>query len=176
MAAKLRVLGCFGLCVGLMAIEGVAYGQVQQASYQPSRQSQKAQRMTPAMQYFSRGRRVPMKQHQARRPAATSQQVPQTVGKPFQHVDNRPNLSPYLSLDMVQTNEGIPNYYSRVLPQIEQQESTAKQAAELRRLQQQLRLANAPGLNLNSRNAGVPTTGSSSQFMNRGNYFPTMKR
>ncbi len=174
MTATLRIL-CLGCLSMVLTVQ--ARAQVQQASYtQPHYSAGRVDRMTPAMRYFGRGRQVPQAQRTSRRPAAAAQQVRPAAGKPFEHVDRGPTVSPYLSLDMVQTNEGIPNYYSRVLPQIEQQEANAKQAAELRRLQQQLRLANAPGLNLKNRAAGVPTTGSSKQFMNRGSYFPTIQR
>lgn len=171
MAANFRTLG-FGLLLGFLMLGQPANAQVQQASYS----SPRADRMTPAMRYFGRGRKVPTAQPRSRRPSEVTRQFQPTAGKPFEHVERSTNLSPYLSLDMVQSNEAIPNYYARVLPQIQQQEANAKQAAELRRLQQQLRLSNAPGLNLTNRGAGVPTTGSSSQFMNRGNYFPTIRR
>ncbi|MEM8944342.1 MAG: hypothetical protein AAGD11_04090 [Planctomycetota bacterium] len=171
MTAKLRTI-CLCLTVASAVLTTDAFGQVVQASYSVPA----VDRTTPAMRYFARGRQAVAAAPQSRRPQVPQQQTQAAAGKPFEYVTNGPTVTPYLSLDMVQTNEGVPNYYSRVLPQIQQQQANQKQQAELRRLQQQLRLANAPGLNINPRNSGVPTTGRSSQFLNNGGYFPSLKR
>lgn len=176
MTATHRMLSVAAL-IGLLLAPGRTEAQVRQASYsQPNYTTGQTERMTPAMRYFSAGRTVPTPQQTSRRPAVAPQQVQAPGGKPFQDVDRNPNLSPYLSLDMVQTNEGIPNYHLRVLPQQQLQEATHKQKVELRRLRRELRIANAPGLNFGSRGVTAPTTGGNTQFMNRGQYFPAVRR
>lgn len=169
MLANLKLLG---LCLmsGLL-IDQCATAQVQQTSYVSP-----ANRTTPALRYFGRGRYSQAPQRQTQQRVAATRPVQPTHGKPFQEIDNRPSLSPYLGLDMVQTNEGIPNYYLRVLPQQQQRDAEQRQAAELRKLQQRARLAHAPGIVGGVRAGGVPTTGRSSQFMNDGGYFPTIRR
>ena len=183
MSVKMSVLGCcFAMALAALANESSA--QVVQASYnspgyqEPAVQRPTSQRTTPAMRYFARNRvAVATQAPQSRRPAVIQQQAqPPSAGKPFEYISNRPTITPYLGLDAIQTEEDVPNYYTRVLPRQQQQQANQKQQDELRRLQQQLRLANAPGLNSNPRNAGIPTTGGSQQFLNRGGYFPSLGR
>ena len=171
MNTTLRICGFCLLSSLLMA------GQQSQAQLpQTGAVTQKEAALTPAMKYFGRGIRMPVVQRQARRFAPQSGRIQLAGGKPFQNINSRPSISPYLGLDMLESSGGLPNYYTRVLPQIEQQAANQAQSAELRRLQQQVRLANAPGTISNNRNGGVPTTGYSSQFMNNGGYFPTARR
>jgi hypothetical protein len=95
-------------------------------------------------------------------------------GKPFAGVQQRSNVTPYLALDFAETPTALPNYYLFVRPQLEQQQHAQTERAQFRRLQQQLRKAEAGGA-VSNPNGGIPTTGYSSQFMNRGGYYPSMK-
>jgi len=131
---------------------------------------------TPAMKYFGRGMHTQVTRPRARRQALPMQRFQLAGGKPFQNVNRGPSVTPYLQLDMIEGSGGVPNYYSRILPLMQQQQANQAQALQLRRLQQQIRTANAPGSRTNSRNGGVPTTGHSSQFLNNGGYFPTLQR
>jgi len=127
---------------------------------------------TPAMKYFGRGMRTPIAQPQSRRPALPTRRLPLSTGKPFQAIDRGPSVTPYLQLDTFEGDAGVPNYYARVLPQIQQQKANQAQEAQLRQLQQQVRSSGGPNSRRTQRNGGVPTTGHSSQFLNQGGYFP----
>jgi len=95
--------------------------------------------------------------------------------KPFSHLNRGSTISPYLSLDLRESAVGLPNYYAYVRPQLQQQQTNRAQAAQIRRLQNQLRIATASGIVSSNPNGGIPTTGHSSQFMNLGGYFPTVR-
>ena len=134
---------------------------------------------TPASRYFSgrSGLRLPVQP--TRRVAAKSQAMSAPNGqKPFQDIHRPSTISPYLSLDIVvdsDDGQALPNYYAFYRPQREQQQAVESQQAEIRRLQQQVRVAGAN--NELSRNAAtsMPTTGNSSQFMNLGSYYPRLR-
>jgi len=163
-----KLAGLWMLVGCLFVIERPARGQ------EPSQASPRLS--TPALKYFGRGRYTQFARPQSRRQAPLTS-TPQLVGgKPFQNINRGQTISPYLSLDTIQTSEGVPNYYSRVLPKIQQQRANQTQAAELRQLQQQVRTASYSGMISNNRNGGVPTTGHSSQFLNNGRYFPGLRR
>ncbi len=138
-------------------------------------------RMTPAMKYFGHGLRMPVAHPQSARPqsrrsAPPTQQIQSASEKPFQNVHRRPTISPYLGLDSIESNVGLPNYYSRVLPQLQQQEANDAQATELRRLQRQVRTADAQGTIANPRKSGTFGTDYNSQFLNHSGYFPMLRR
>lgn len=130
---------------------------------------------TPALQYFGGG----ANSYVVRAPqtaAARPQSIVTPGGKPFQHIDRGPVLSPYLSLDLIESSTAIPNYYSFVLPQQQQRAQNEAQTRELERLRRQLRVATAQRGGMPTPQRGMPTTGTSSQFMNLGNYFPAVSR
>jgi len=170
MTTTLRICG-FCMLVSLLLADKPAQAQ---AFLTSDVDQTSADRSTPAMKYFGRGMRSPVVRRPMRRQAPPTQRFQTVANKPFQNVHRRPTISPYLGFDTIQSSVGLPNYYSRVLPQIQQQEANDTQAAELRRLQQQARLVNVAGSI--SGNRGVPTTGYSTQFLNRGGYFPTLRR
>ncbi len=172
MTTTLRICG-FCLLNCLLLTGQLAQGQVTQTDLADQA---RVDLSTPAMKYFGRGIRTPTVHPRARHRALPTKRYQLSGGKPFQNVSQRPSISPYLGLDMFESSVGLPNYYSRVLPKIQQQEANEAQAAELRRLQQQVRLASAPGTISNNRNGGIPTTGRSTQFMNSGGYFPSIRR
>lgn len=162
------------LLVGMLILSNsTAHGQ--QLMQTNSSMSSGPDRSTPALKYFGRGRQSVAPRQQQRRPILTAAPTQFKNSKPFQNIHRRPTISPYLSLDAVDTGVGLPNYYSRVLPLIEQEKSSRTQSTNLRHLKQQFRTASRPGTP-QTRNGGVPTTGHSSQFLNHGSYFPTLRR
>jgi len=171
MTLEPRIYGLF-LLSSLMLTSEQAQAQVSQAG---TANRATVDLSTPAMKYFGRGIRRPVIRPQARRQAPPTRRFQLQGGKPFQNVNRGPTVTPYLQLDTLESSAGVPNYYSRVLPQIQQQQANQTQIAQLRRLQQQVRQANVTGAISNNRNGGVPTTGHSSQFLNVGGYFPTLK-
>lgn len=131
---------------------------------------------TAAGQYFG-GSHVMLPNQPKRRPAARPQPMESAVGgKPFQTLHREPALSPYLTLDLLNDDDtGLPNYYAFYQPMRQQQQANEAQEARIRRMQQQLRVANATGAVSRTVQGGMPTTGNSSQFMNLGNYFPGLR-
>ena len=162
-------MGSFFLLGSLLLAGQQAHGQISRLS---------ADRMTPAMKYFGHGlRTAPVARSQAARPqvrrqAPTTHSVQQAGGKPFQNIHRPIAISPYLGLDSLEGDVGLPNYYSLVRPQIQLQEAAAKQ----RRLQQRDRMTNASSVIANPSNGGVPTTGYRSKFLNNGSYYQTLRR
>lgn len=128
---------------------------------------------TPAGNYFSGRNVLPPTQPVVRQPIAQPQPMATPAkGKPFQGTQPETTLSPYLVLDLVNENEtSLPNYYAFYKPMREQQLATQAQEARLRRMQQQMRVADATGAG----QGGVPVTGNSRQFMNLGGYFPGLR-
>ena len=129
---------------------------------------------TTAAGHYFRGGSPRTPQRQPRRPVPQPMDV-STAGKPFQNIHRDPTLSPYLSLDLVRDDgTALPGYYAFYQPQRQQQQANEAQEARLRRLQQQLRTATAKGSITRNVSGGMPTTGSSSQFMNLGGYYPNL--
>ncbi|QEG38026.1 hypothetical protein [Bythopirellula goksoeyrii] len=126
---------------------------------------------TPAAVYFgsAQGNNRQMMTPQQ---AAISQPVQLTGNKPFQDIQHAPTVSPYLSMDLLETGTSLPNYYAYVRPQLQQMETNQRQAEEIRRLKKQVRMSNGQGSLNKNQNEGMPTTGGNKQFMNLGNYFP----
>ncbi len=131
---------------------------------------------TAAGQYFG-GSHVVLPSQPARRPAPKPQPMNGSVsGKPFQSISREPTLSPYLALDLMNDDDTrLPNYYAFYQPMRQQQQVSEAQEARIRRLQQQLRVANATGAVSRNPQGGMPTTGNSTQFMNLGGYFPGLR-
>ncbi|MGI9428179.1 MAG: hypothetical protein ACR2NM_05945 [Bythopirellula sp.] len=168
MTRTLRICGLF-LVAGLVV-------ECQRAPAQQQSEPATANLSTPALKYFGRGKHTSIPKPRSRRPAVLPQRIQYQGGKPFQHTNRGPTITPYLQLDTLESSVGVPNYYSRVLPQIQQQQVTQAQAIQLQRLQQQIRLTGGTAAITGSRNGSVPTTGHSSQFLNVGGYFPTIER
>jgi hypothetical protein len=66
----------------------------------------------------------------------------------------------------------MPNWHLFVQPQIQQRNAGEAQARELMRARQKMRVASSRHMLPESAPAGVPITGSSTQFLNMGSYFP----
>jgi hypothetical protein len=133
---------------------------------------------TPAAQYFtSRNNggiqnQYPQQTPGLRNHAPAPQTVEITGSKPFQNIQHAPTLSPYLALDLIESSTQLPNYQAFVQPQLQQRAANDAQAREIARLRQQVRVATSRGVVSRNPTPGVPTTGSSMQFMNMGSYFP----
>lgn len=160
----------------IFALSNFAVGQgVQQARYQAPGGQQRTPVATPALQYFGGHKLTIAPAPRPRTALPTPQPVQLSGGKPFQAVSRPPSLSPYMGLDMLESDVGLPNYYAYTRPQIQQRQANAAQQAQLRRLQQQMRMANATGVVSRNPSGGIPTTGHSSQFLNMGGYYPTLR-
>lgn len=88
--------------------------------------------------------------------------------KPFTGGTTGPTVSPYLNLYRDEDISDLPNYYTYVRPQFEQQATNNRQAAALGRLQNQVRQATAPA---GDGRYGAPGTGHSTHFGNTGRYY-----
>lgn len=130
---------------------------------------------TPSMQYFGRRQSLNTPRRQLSQQMPAPQRVQLGGSKPFKGLRRRPTLSPYLNLDVRESELGIPNYHAFVRPMQLQQQAELDQATHLRKLQQRVRVATAQGIVSNNPTGGVPTTGHSSQFLNTGGYFSTTR-
>ncbi len=152
---------------------------------------------TPALQYFAGGHTsqllavpqaspVASRQNPYPRPRAypkTAQDVSsdrervqqqavagRAVSKPFADVDRPPTLSPYLNLDVIESEQGLPNYHAWVRPQVRQRRE------RLQAQRQRARVAAASQRGTASTAAAAPASTEDSQFLNMGNYFPGLVR
>jgi hypothetical protein len=135
-------------------------------------------RSNPALNFF-RGARPAVYTP----PSFRSQQMPapqpvQTAAyvKPHSGLPTGPSVTPYLALDQLETQNGMPNYYLYVKPQLDQSDMNQAQQMQNRRMQQQLRRASTAGILPRTTSGGMPTTGHSTQFMNNGGYYPGLQR
>lgn len=130
---------------------------------------------TPAMQYFGgRGKQpanVSSQQFHRQMPAPQPLQL--KGSKPFESLRREPTISPYLNLDVRESEFGIPSYHAFVQPMQQQRLVEREQARRFRKLQQKVRVATARGIVSKNPTGGVPTTGRSSQYLNLGGYFST---
>ncbi len=169
-------------CSAVLALDGAqANGQSAGAAGSPTFVSPGGSQPTggrsnPAVEFFGGARFAAYNQ-----PVRTVTPPPpmpvQTAAamKPFTYVPQGDSVSPYLALDQRESDFGVPNYYLYVRPQLDQQATNQRQIAQLRRMQQQMRQANAGAIVPRGTSGGIPTTGHSSQFMNSGSYYPTLK-
>ena len=160
------------------AISPTAFGQTGrfQNHYASRIQQQRSSTTTtPAMQFFGNGHRPRPTNPQVRNLLPVPQPVQVAGAKPFTTLERGATLSPYLGLDLLSSETSLPNYHAFVRPNQQQQQLNLAQAAQVRRLKQQLRVATAQGIVSNNPSGGVPTTGASAQFLNMGGYFPATK-
>jgi hypothetical protein len=105
-------------------------------------------------------------QSRPKAPAAPSR------GKPFQAVQMEPAVSAYLNMYRRDSDGGnVPNYFAFVLPQLEQQEVSRQQAAELQRLRGQVQSLGATA------GASTPSNmAAHARYMDTAQYYSGMKR
>jgi hypothetical protein len=165
----------------LLSAQSMAHGQQSAISratssgqfHQSAQFAQKQNsRLNPALRYFGgKNAQTVYQQPPARQQLPAPQPVQVTrASKPFSGMVTNSTITPYLNLDVRQSDVGIPNYYAFVRPQLEQQRTNQLQSRQMQRMQRDLRMASVPGIA--SPNGGIPTTGHSTQFLNIGNYFP----
>jgi len=121
-----------------------------------------------AMKYAPSGRSQPMPAPQPVQTGATA--------KPFSGIQQTSGVSPYLALDQLESQEGLPNYYLFVKPALDQNQMNQAEQVRYRRMQQQIRRATTAGIMPTSTSGGMPTTGHSSQFLNNGGYYPAVRK
>jgi hypothetical protein len=144
-------------------------GGVRTASYE-----QTTGRSNPALSFYGGSKALayaPQSRAAAPAPAQVQTAAP---GKPFASFQQSSNVTPYLALDYAETPTGIPNYYMFVRPRLDAQQNVQSERLQFRRLQQKLRKVEAGGA-VSNPGGGIPTTGSSMQFMNVGGYYPKSK-
>ncbi len=132
-------------------------------------------RSNPALTFFGGARAM----HYASTGNSQAMPAPQPVQtaaymKPYSGVQPpQPSISPYLALDQLESSSGVPNYYTFVKPQLDQNTMNQAQQVQYRRMQKQMRRATTAGIMPTSLSGGMPTTGHSTQFMNPGGYYPS---
>jgi hypothetical protein len=177
------LFGCLIAAAGEATIaRGQAgYGQTAPAARPSFRTPGSYQRVSgrdnPALQFFGGSRAM----HYS--PAGRTQQMPapqpvQTAAynKPYTNLQPQPSVTPYLSLDLLESQTGVPSYYTLVKPQLDQAATNQAQQLQNRRMQQQMRRASVSGIVPRGTSGGMPTTGHSTQFMNNGGYYPGLPR
>jgi hypothetical protein len=178
---SLAMLACLSLHAAAVAHTPAGYSQIATGTVpaiQPPAGSYErvSGRSNPALSFYGGSAALA---YSARPPRPAPPPRPVNVvppGKPFSAVRQASAITPYLGLDAGRESESsLPNYFLYVKPQLDQQRMNQVQQAEYRKLQQQVRTAATPGV-VTSPNGGIPTTGHSSQFMNNGGYYPTLRR
>ena len=127
----------------------------------------------PALRYFAGKNVRPLPRSTMREQVPLPRPVQVAAqSKPFSRVSRTSTISPYLSLDVRQSDVGIPNYYAFVKPLLQQRATNRLQQKQFGQMEQKLRTASVNGIVANNPSGGMPTTGHSTQFLNMGQYFP----
>jgi hypothetical protein len=177
-------LGCAVLAgtAGAKAFGQAGYGQVTQGARPtfraPGTYERVSGRSNPALNFFSNSRRAAYTAPSFRHQQMPAPQPVQTAAylKPHSGLPSGPSVSPYLALDQLETQNGLPNYYLYVKPQLEQSAMNQAQQMQNRRMQNQLRRASTTGILPRTTSGGMPTTGQSTQFMHTGGYYPGLQQ
>jgi hypothetical protein len=105
-------------------------------------------------------------------------QLAQRLGRPFQAAASGPTISPYLNLfrDEDENPESVPNYFTLVRPQLEQQEANQRQQREIYQLQRQLRNVSATVVVPQYGPAPVPGQGTPARFMDTAQFYGAWQR
>jgi hypothetical protein len=94
--------------------------------------------------------------------------------KPFQHASRGSTISPWLNLDRPETPEELPNYFTFVRPQFEQNEINGRQQREILRLERKVQQASygtAP-----AGRSATPATGHGTRFGDTGHFYGGWQR
>lgn len=94
--------------------------------------------------------------------------------KPYRSVSRGHTISPWLNLDRPETSEELPNYFTYVRPQFEQNDVNRRQQHEMNNLQRQVQTVSYTSSASNR--AGTPATGHSSRFNDTGRFYGGWKR
>jgi hypothetical protein len=96
--------------------------------------------------------------------------------KPFQNLTPEPTVSPYLNLHRDETNnEGAPNYFAFVRPQLQQLEANRMQQRDLQQLRGQLQ-ATSTVVGPQYQATGLPGTGTPARYMDTAQFYNGMRR
>jgi hypothetical protein len=115
-------------------------------------------------------------QQMPQRPQSTARSfvpVGRQAGKPFQNASNGATISPYLNLDRPENSEELPNYFTFVRPQFEQQSVNRRQQREMQKLERQVQ---ATSYTAPASGSGMPGTGHGTRFGNTGRYYGGWRR
>jgi hypothetical protein len=105
-------------------------------------------------------------------PMPVSRQV-----KPFQTIHRDPTVSPYLNLHRDErNNEGAPNYFSFVRPQIEQLEANRRQQRDVQQLSGQLQGLSATVVRPQYQANELPGTGTPARYRDTAQFYGGLRR
>jgi hypothetical protein len=97
--------------------------------------------------------------------------------KPFQTIYESPSVSPYLNLHRDEANnEGAPNYFAFVRPQMEQIDANRRQLRDIQQLRGQLQGISSTVIRPQNQAAAMPGTGSASRFMDTAQFYGGLRR
>jgi len=99
--------------------------------------------------------------------SSASQQPTPWQSKPFETIYGEPTISPYLNLYRDEENdEGVPNYFAFVRPQMEQLEANRLQQREFQQLRGQVQ----------GMSGGLPATGTAARYMDTAQFYSGWRR
>ncbi len=139
----------------------------------PSAEPQVTSQARQAIGYFGSAQALATLSQMPQRPAPSSGGPPTVAnpGKPFQMITRDPTVSPYLNLHREESvDEGVPNYFAFVRPQLEQIETNRRQMREIQRLNQRVQAGSA-AVGVPSQPAVQGSTGHVARFMDTAQYY-----
>jgi hypothetical protein len=114
------------------------------------------------------------------RRARIQHSAPQSMrrpAKPFDVIQRDPTVSPYLNLYRNETdNEGAPNYFSLVRPQMDQIDANRYQQREMAQLRGQIGTMSSSVVGPGYHSGSVPGTGSSARYMDTAQFYGNSPR
>lgn len=97
--------------------------------------------------------------------------------KPFETLDREPTVSPYLNLYRDEENdEGVPNYFALVRPQLDQLEANRMQQREMQQLRGQMQSTSSPTGVPRQPAGGMPATGTAARYMDTAQFYGGWRR
>ena len=167
------VLGCMlPLAADSTAVAQMASGGFSAAPYQSGGYQTLSSKTERALGFYGVSaqsmatlRQVP------RRPISPPARPRLPKDKPFGTDQLQPTVSPFMNLFRIEDLESAPNYYAFVRPQLQQQQFVQEQRLDNQRLRRQLQRTSASvGVSAGG-NAGFPSTGHGTRFMDIGGYY-----
>jgi hypothetical protein len=97
--------------------------------------------------------------------------------KPFQALSQEPTVSPYLNLHRAENDEeGAPNYFTFVRPQVDQLEATRRQQAEILRMQRQMQSNSQTSSVGGYRDVALPNSGVPARYRDTAQFYSAWQR
>ena len=166
-----KLIGAIGALALLSTSNAFGQGPATSAATRAARFGGAHGMDNPALRYFG----GPVTQRPTpQRGAATVSASPVArapVHKPFHGATLNSPVTPYLSLDLLESSTGLPNYYAFVRPQLEQRRQFEIQQAQYLKLQQQVNAGAATNGGPTGQAGGAPSR-YSARFQNYGAYYP----